>query len=174
MLKKFAMSAAISALMLGGAAAQQQQQNMQPQQQQGMPAQSQTQAPATTGAGSAQFVTAQSGDQWLATNFTGTDVIGAKDEKIGDVTDILFDREGKVVAYVVSVGGFLGIGSKHVALAPSSFQVTQDNNEVKLRLSMTKEQLNQAQAFETKDDRRTTTGAGTPPRPATPPASTNR
>ena len=35
------------------------------------------------------------------------------------MTDILFDKNGKIEAYIVSVGGFLGIGAKDVALAPS-------------------------------------------------------
>ena len=50
-------------------------------------------------------------------------MIGSDDKKIGDVSDILFDKDGKIEAYVVGVGGFLGIGSKDVALAPSAFQV---------------------------------------------------
>ena len=73
--------------------------------------------------GDAKFINAQSGDQWLSSNFIGVDVIGADNEKIGDVSDILFDKNGNVAAYVVGVGGFLGIGAKNVALAPSSFQV---------------------------------------------------
>ena len=46
-------------------------------------------------------------------------MVGADNQKIGDVTDILFDKNGKIEAYIVSVGGFLGIGAKDVALAPS-------------------------------------------------------
>ena len=72
---------------------------------------------------SAQFINSQRPDQFLASKFKGTDVIGADNEKIGDVSDILFDKSGKIDAYVVGVGGFLGIGSKDVALSPSSFQV---------------------------------------------------
>ena len=75
--------------------------------------------PAPGATGSRQFVTLQSADQWLATKFKGTDVIGSNNEKIGDVNDILIDQNGRIVAYVVGVGGFLGIGQKDVALAPS-------------------------------------------------------
>ena len=39
------------------------------------------------------------------------------------MSDILFDKDGKIEAYVVGVGGFLGIGAKDVALAPSAFQI---------------------------------------------------
>ena len=97
---------------------------------------------------SPKFINAQRQDQWLASKFKGTDVVGPQDEKIGDVSDILFDKDGKVVAYVVGVGGFLGIGAKDVALAPIAFQVVpgdkSKNESDKLRLSMTKDQLKQA------------------------------
>jgi hypothetical protein len=102
------------------------------------------------GATEANFVARQSPDQWLASKFRGTDVVGTNEEKIGDVDDVLFDKDGKIVAYVVGVGGFLGIGSKDVALAPASFQVVpgKDPSDYKLRLAMTKEQLKAAAAFE--------------------------
>src|SRR5437763_1423560 len=59
-------------------------------------------APASTGAVAAdKFVTKQSPDQFLASKFKGTDVIGTDDKKIGDVSDILFDKDKKVLAYLV-------------------------------------------------------------------------
>src|SRR5690606_19846163 len=86
-----------------------------------MPADKSASAPASQS--TAQFINSQRQDQYLASNFKGTDVIGADNEKIGDVNDVLFDKNGKVEAYVISVGGFLGMGAKDVALAPSSFEV---------------------------------------------------
>jgi hypothetical protein len=98
----------------------------------------------------AHFVTKQTSDQWLASKFKGTDVIGADDKKIGDVSDVLFDKDKKVLAYIVGVGGFLGIGAKDVAIDPASFQGVpgKDAHDLKLRLSMTKEELKAAPAFE--------------------------
>jgi hypothetical protein len=100
--------------------------------------------------GKANFVTAQTSDQWLASKFRGTDVVGADDKKIGDVSDILFDKDKKILAYIVGVGGFLGIGAKDVALDPASFQAVpgKDASDFKLRLSMTKDELKAAPAFE--------------------------
>ena len=96
-------------------------------------------------------------------------MIGADNQKIGDVSDILFDKAGKIEAFVVSVGGFLGMGAKDVALAPASFQVVagdKSKNEAdKLRLSMTKDQLKQAANFEPYKEPRTTTGMGGTPAP---------
>jgi len=133
--------------------------------------------PSTSGA---KFVSSQQTNQWLSSKFIGIDVVGTDDKKIGDVSDVLFDQQGKVEAYVVGVGGFLGIGAKDVALAPSAFQPVKDNNNnERLKLSMTKEELEKAPAFERKQEpRATTTGAATPtsgsPRPAGAPAGTAR
>jgi hypothetical protein len=126
------------------------------------------------GSGSAQFINSQKPDQFLASKFKGTDVIGADNEKIGDVKDLLFDKSGKIEAFVIGVGGFLGLGSKDVALAPNSFQVVagdkSKNESDKLRLSMTKDQLKQAANFEPYNPPRATTGMGSPSGGASRPA----
>jgi sporulation protein YlmC with PRC-barrel domain len=108
-------------------------------------------APGMSGkADSAKFVSKQTQDQWLASKFKGTDVVGTDDQKIGDVSDILMDKNGKVLAFIVGVGGFLGIGAKDVAIDPASFQMVpgRDASDMKLRLSMTKDELKAAPAFE--------------------------
>lgn len=178
MLKKLMVTTALTGLMIGTAAAQ----NSTPAQ--NMPAN----PPAATTqyapkadikpSGSAQFVSSQKSDQWLASKFRGTDVIGADNQKIGSVNDILFDKDGKILAYVVSVGGFLGMGSKEVALAPSSFQVVAGDKSKyesdKLKISMNADQLKQAANFEPYNPPRQTTGTGSSQRPSpmgNPPAS---
>jgi hypothetical protein len=115
-------------------------------------------------AGKAHFVTKQTSDQHLASKFNGTDVIGTDDAKIGDVSDVLFDKDNKVIAFIVGVGGFLGIGAKDVAIDPTSFQAVpgKDATDMKLRLSMTKDELKAAPAFE----------PYTPPRPVSSQAPT--
>jgi sporulation protein YlmC with PRC-barrel domain len=94
-------------------------------------------------------IASQQPDHWLASKFSGTDVVGADNKKVGDVTDILFDRDGKIHAYVVSIGGFLGIGSKSVAMAPSAFQVEKGSNGAadRLKISMSQEELKQMPSF---------------------------
>ena len=118
-MKKLMISTALSGLMFSAALAQAPSsppsatdQTKQPSMSQPAPASSlNTPAPATA----PNFVASQKPDQWLASKFKGTDVLGADNQKIGDVSDILFDKSGKVDAIIVSVGGFLGLGSKHVA-----------------------------------------------------------
>jgi hypothetical protein len=120
-------------------------------------------------------VAEQKPDQLLASSFKGTDVVGADSKKIGDVSDILFDRDGSIKAYVVDVGGFLGIGAKSVAVAPASFQVIPGgkSGERKLKLSMTADQLKQAATFKPhKEASRQTTGASKSPGGAIPASPT--
>lgn len=136
-------------------------------------AQAQSPAPSQMGSGSTLssssaggVITQQSPNQWLASKFMGTDVIGTDDAKIGDVSDVLFDKQGRVDALIVGVGGFLGIGQKDIALPISSFQVVAANSgknttsSDQLRLSMTKDQLTQMAEFKSMSSTATTTGSG--------------
>jgi sporulation protein YlmC with PRC-barrel domain len=168
LIKSLMASAALTALAISGAHAQ----TSNPTAPTAMPAQSSAISNTQTTDGS-RVVTSQRSNQWLASKFSGTDVIGTDDKKIGDVTDVLFDQTGKVDAFVISVGGFLGVGAKDVALAPSAFQVipNSDGSSYKLKLAMSKDELTQAQNFEPMKDH-TTTGSGamgssTAPHPAT-------
>ena len=95
-------------------------------------------------------ISSQNSNQLLASKFKGTDVIGTDNLKIGDVNDVLFERNGTVTAYVIGVGGFLGIGSKDVAVDPKSIELVAGLNgeQDKLRLAMSKDELTKAATFE--------------------------
>ena len=178
MLKKFMAVAAVSGLALTSALAQSTAPSSTQTPTAANPAPTSTAAaPAANPSGKAHFVDKQTSDQWLASKFKGTDVIGTDDKKIGDVSDILFDKDKKILAYIVGVGGFLGIGSKDVAVDPASFQAVPgtDQNNFKLRLSMTKDELKNAPAFEPYAPPRPVSSQNAPtrpmgaPAPATPP-----
>jgi hypothetical protein len=167
MLKTLMISAAVSGLAVSGALAQSNPPAANP------PAHNQMTSPAA----SPKFVAHQSANQWAFSKFKGTDVLGPDNAHIGDVEDVLFDKNGKVEAVVVGVGGFLGIGEKNVALDLSAFQVvptnagsstaaTNDPNDIKLKVSWTKEQLKSAPSFEYWKANASTTGMA--PRPANP------
>lgn len=173
MLKRIMITTAISGLMIGGALAQTAEPGVKDAER------AATSSPSMP-AGSAKFINAQSTDQWLSSNFIGVDVVGPDNEKIGDVSDILFEKNGNVIGYVVGVGGFLGIGAKNVALAPSSFQVVPANagrattgsatsaaasDDIKLKLNMTKDQLKQAASFESKREQDAKARAAAQPAP---------
>ena len=182
MLKKLMITTALSGLMIGTAVAQSQstQSGVNEAEKAAQSSPSGSMASPSGSMAGAKFINAQGGDQWLSSNFIGVDVVGPDNEKIGDVSDILFEKNGNVVGYVVGVGGFLGIGAKNVALAPSSFQVVPANadrattgttstmasaDDIKLKLNMTKDQLKQAASFESKRDQEAKARAASQPAP---------
>jgi sporulation protein YlmC with PRC-barrel domain len=56
-------------------------------------------------------------DQWQASNLEGLDVYSSNNgDKIGDISDLIFDDSGKVQAVVIGVGGYLRIGKRTVAV----------------------------------------------------------
>jgi sporulation protein YlmC with PRC-barrel domain len=73
-------------------------------------------ATASNGGAHGQFLTQLQGEQILGSKLIGTTVVSANNESVGDVNDVILDRNGQVMAVVVGVGGFLGIGEKDVAV----------------------------------------------------------
>lgn len=68
------------------------------------------------------FITQQDMDQWRASKLVGVSVYGPNQKKVGSIKDILMDHDGNAKVIVVSVGGFLGIGSKDVAVPFKAMQ----------------------------------------------------
>jgi sporulation protein YlmC with PRC-barrel domain len=81
-----------------------------------------TMAPGSTTTGN--FMTERMPNQMLASKLIGMTVVSANNESIGDVNDVLVDRNGQVQAVVIGVGGFLGIGEKDVAIPFQSVEFT--------------------------------------------------
>src|ERR671917_737630 len=75
----------------------------------------QTSAP-TQPVGSGQVMTQMPPGLMRGSQLMGIDVYGADNQKIGDIDEVLVDRQGKIHGLVVGVGGFLGIGQKDVAI----------------------------------------------------------
>ena len=104
--------------------------------------------------------------QIRATQMDGSTVYDAQNQKVGDVKDIILDRDGKVAAVVLDVGAFLGIGGKNVAIGMSDLKITQDdNNKPRFTVDMTKDQLKSAQAYDLNGPSRNSS-SGTPTAPA--------
>jgi hypothetical protein len=103
------------------------------------------------------FIDTQTSDQWLGSTLIGLKVVGAGDENIGSISDLVVEKGGRIVAAVIGVGGFLGIGQKDVAVSFDSLNLTRmpDGTE-RATLQLTKAELEKAPAFK----------AYEPPRPA--------
>ncbi len=81
-------------------------------------------------------------------------VMNGARENIGDINDILIDREGKVAAVIVGVGGFLGMGEKDVALPYDQLTFGKDDNdELVIGTNATKESLELAPEHRKRGDR---------------------
>jgi hypothetical protein len=70
------------------------------------------------------------------------------DQRIGRIVDIVIKKDGTVPAAIVSVGGFLGLASKYVAVPFAALQVTQKERKPYLILDTDKKLLREAPAFE--------------------------
>ncbi len=80
-----------------------------------------SQAPAQAPAG-VTFVTAQTVTQWRAPKLVGVAVYGPDDKQVGKIKDVLIDHDGAAQAVVIGVGGFLGFGTKDVAVPFAAIQ----------------------------------------------------
>ena len=76
-------------------------------------------APAATSTTTAAATTADSSfhGTWRSSKVVGLNVYNDSNEKLGSISELLFDKSGKVQAAVIGVGGFLGVGQHDVAVA---------------------------------------------------------
>jgi len=54
---------------------------------------------------------------WRASKVVGVNVYNDQNENVGTINDFLMDKSGNIKAAVISVGGFLGLGSRYVAVS---------------------------------------------------------
>jgi sporulation protein YlmC with PRC-barrel domain len=83
----------------------------------------------TDAAGSATYLTEQAENQISVSDFMGQPIYTADNQSIGNITDLLVQDDGGVVAAVVGVGGFLGIGEKSVAIPFDKITITREMDD---------------------------------------------
>ncbi len=93
----------------------------------------------TTGQASASssnaYVSVPNSDE-LSSTLVGLDIYNNENKDIGTIKDIAFASDGRTTAYIVSVGGFLGLGDHYVAIRPNSVNVTYDAGQKEWRAKM--------------------------------------
>jgi PRC-barrel domain len=67
-------------------------------------------------------VTTQATDQWRAPKLVGIGVFGLDDKQIGKIKDVLMSHDGSAQTVVIGIGGFLGFGTKDVAVPFAAMQ----------------------------------------------------
>jgi sporulation protein YlmC with PRC-barrel domain len=98
------------------------------------------------------FITQQAESQKMAETMIGMKVQNPQKESVGKVSDLILDDQNRIVGAVVSVGGFLGIGDKHVGLAWNELQVQGSGSDQVATVNLTKDQLKSAPSFKTQAD----------------------
>ena len=94
-------------------------------------------------------------NHWRSSKLIGVNIYNEKDEKLGDVNEIILDPAGKVLGYVIGVGGFLGMGEHDILVEPSKIKFV---NEARRSSAAT---TNRAT-----DTKAATPATGNPPREA--------
>ena len=111
--------------------------------------------PAATATAPAPASVSQSA-AWRSSKLIGLNVYNDQNEKLGDVSEILLDKSGKVEGIVIGVGGFLGMGQHDIKVDLAKLKFVDEP----VRTSAT--------------TTTTTTGAANPNRPAATTTTTTR
>ena len=104
-------------------------------------------AAASVAQDNAQFGTTVPTDAVSISTYYNEDVYDTQDNKIGDVNDILFDKDGRVSTVIIGVGGFLGVGEKDVAVPFTALKVAEKAGDRYLVINATKEALEKAPGY---------------------------
>ena len=94
------------------------------------------------------FQTVQGQGQWLVGNLWDKSVYNAAGKSIGELKDVLIDKDGKVTALVIGVGGFLGLGEKNVAVDYNFLQQNGGITPTRITLGMSEDDLRNAPKFD--------------------------
>jgi len=114
--------------------------------------------PAATATAPAPASVSQSA-AWRSSKLIGLNVYNDQNEKLGDISEILLDKSGKVGGIVIGVGGFLGMGQHDIKVDMAKLKFVDEP----VRTSAT-----------TTTTTTTTTGAANPNRPAATTTTTTR
>ena len=82
----------------------------------------------------------------------GREMRSATDENMGRIVDVIVDRTGQVRAAVIDFGGFLGVGSRKMAVAWNALHFpSNEKKSERITLELTRDQVRAAPEY--KEDR---------------------
>jgi hypothetical protein len=82
----------------------------------------------------------------------GREVRSATDENMGRIVDVIVDRTGQVRAAIIDFGGFLGVGSRKMAVAWNALHFpSNEKRSERIALELTRDQVRAAPEY--KEDR---------------------
>ncbi|HEY3911309.1 MAG TPA: PRC-barrel domain-containing protein [Stellaceae bacterium] len=89
------------------------------------------------------------GDHLMA--ILGKDVVSATGEKMGPIVDVLFDQAGKPRAAVIDFGGFLGVGTRKIAIDWGALLFDMGDQKNVIALDISRKQLEAAPEYQGPD-----------------------
>lgn len=99
---------------------------------------------ATASADASDPAVATTLDKYQAKGVLGSAVRSAADEDMGRIIDVVVDRAGTPRAAVIDFGGFLGVGSRKVAIDWNAIRF----NRTDIRLDLTRDQVKSAPQYQ--------------------------
>ena len=81
----------------------------------------------------------------------GRDVRTRVEEDMGRIIDLLADRNGQVQAAVIEFGGFMGIGTRKIAVEWPALRFEVEGKQPQVILDMTRDQLRKAPEYKPND-----------------------
>lgn len=91
---------------------------------------------------------AQAPEDVVTSKLVGLTITNAANETIGEIADVVLGPDSRVKSWVVGVGGFLGIGTKYVAVDPSALRLDRgDGKTLKAMINTDKDQLRAAPEY---------------------------
>ena len=79
----------------------------------------------------------------------GREVLSSANENMGRIVDVLVDRSGEVRAAIIDFGGFLGVGSRKIAVDWSALHFPAPGNaDERVTLELNRDQVKEAPAYE--------------------------
>jgi hypothetical protein len=89
---------------------------------------------------------------WQAETILGKEVRGSRaNENIGRIVDVIVDRRGRVRAALIDFGGFLGVGSRKIAIDWEALNFAPgENGRSVITLDLTRDQMKAAPEYKEK------------------------
>jgi hypothetical protein len=79
----------------------------------------------------------------------GRAVLGAAEENMGRIVDVIVDRSGRVRAAIIDFGGFLGVGSRKIAVDWNALHFPPPGQpNAKITLDLTRDQVKAAPEYQ--------------------------
>ena len=104
--------------------------------------------------------------QIRVSEMNGAAVYDSQNRNSGKIKDVILDRDGRVAAVILNVGGILDLSARYVAVGIDDLKITNDNAKPRFTVNMSKDQLKTAQTYDLNE--------ADPAGSTTPPAQSSR